>query len=210
MRWEATMWWEARMRWEATMRERRSSDWVIDLQGRHGIEAQVEAALEAHPVLTLLRSSTASFDRLDFQLLGPGERLVELEVKAKHQPLSGGWRDLRSDVAPADLFVLDELALRKIVDAGRYAFLLVRDIPLARWVLWSAGDLLVASRVRHTRRIEKGATPMSKGKLVFDLSEGGFTSTHLGEALDAVSDTVTRVEALWSDISPWPAVGAGR
>ena len=81
----------------------------------------------------MLRASTTSFDRLDFQLLAPGERLVEIEVKAKIQPLSEGWRALRHDVAPADLFVLDELALRKIVDAGRYAFLLVRDIPRARW-----------------------------------------------------------------------------
>jgi hypothetical protein len=187
------------------MRERRSSDWVIDLQGRHGIEAQVEGALDAHPVLRLLRSSTASFDKLDFQLLGPGERLVELEVKAKHQPLSAGWRDLRPDVDPADLFVLDELALRKIVDAGRYGFLLVRDIPRARWWLWSAGDLLVASRVRHTRRIDKGPGPLFKGKLVFDLSEAGFWSTDISGALDALAEMVIHLEALWSDISPWPA-----
>src|SRR3954451_16200921 len=153
------------------MRERRSSDWVIDLQGRHGIEAQVEAALERHPRMRLLRTSTASYDRLDFQLLGPAEHLVELEVKAKHQPLSAGWRRLRPDVNPADLFVLDELALRKIVDAGRYAFLLVRDVPQARWVLWTVGDLLVASRARHAREIDRGSGSRLKGKLLFDLSE---------------------------------------
>jgi hypothetical protein len=190
------------------VRERRSSDWVTDLQGRHGIEAQVELALEEHPVLALLRSSTASFDKLDFQLLGPGERLVELEIKAKLQPLSAAWRDLRPTVGPADLFVLDELALRKIVDAGRYAFLLVRDIPRARWWLWSAGDLLVASRVRHARRIDRGGGPLFKGKLVFDLSEAGFTSTDLGDALDALADTVIHLESRWSDISPWPTAGA--
>ena len=100
------------------MRERRSSDWVIDLNGRHGIESQVEHALVSHDRLALLRTSTQSFDRLDFQILAPGERLVELEVKAKHQPLSSGWRQLRPDVDPANLFVLDELALRKILERG--------------------------------------------------------------------------------------------
>ena len=128
------------------MRERQSSDWVIDLNGRHGIEAQVEHALSIHPTLTLLKASTTSFDRLDFQVLSAGEQLVQVELKAKRQPLSKGWRDLRPEVRPEDLFVLDELALRKIVDAGRYAFLLVRDVPTARWVLWTVGDLLVASR----------------------------------------------------------------
>lgn len=187
------------------MRERRSSDWVVDLNGRHGIEAQVENAITAHRTLSLLRSSTTAFDRLDFQLLGPGERLVELEVKAKMQPLSQGWRDLRPDVDPGDLFVLDELALRKIVDAGRYGFLLVRDIPRARWHLWSNGDLVVASRTRHTRVINKGPTPRMKGKLLFDLSEAGFTSVELSPALDALAAMVTRLESLWADVAPWPA-----
>ena len=191
------------------MRERRSSDWVIDLNGRHGIEAEVEHAITSHEELSLLRASTTSFDRLDFQLLAPGERLVEIEVKAKMQPLSAGWRALRHDVDPADLFVLDELALRKIVDAGRYAFLLVRDIPRARWALWSSGDLLVASRVRHARRIDKGSRPMFKGKLLFDLSEAGFQSLSLSDALAALCATVGQLEALWSDVAPWPAAGSG-
>lgn len=192
------------------MRERRSSDWVIDLNGRHGIEAQVELSLERHPELRLLRSSTNSFDKLDFQLLGPHERLIELEVKAKHQPLSAGWRQLRRDVTPEDLFVLDELALRKIVDAGRYAFLLVRDIPLARWVLWSAGDLVVASRVRHARRLEKSATPRTKGKLLLDLSEAGFIASALSDALETLTTTAERLDLLWSDIAPWPAAGGSQ
>jgi hypothetical protein len=192
------------------MRERRSSDWVIDLNGRHGIEAQVEHELVSHEQLSVLRSSTTSFDHLDFQILAPGERLVELEVKAKRQPLSAGWRDLRPEVDPADLFVLDELALRKIVDAGRYAFLLVRDIPRARWLLWSAGDLLVASRVRHVRQIQKGREPMRKGKLVFNLAEAGMSSYTLPQALDALTDTVAQLEQWWADISPWPTVGVAR
>src|SRR4051812_13982307 len=162
-----------RSRGWTTMRERRTSDWVFDLNGRHGIEAQVEHELSQHPALSLLRASTSSYDCLDFQLLGPAETLIQLELKAKRQPLSAGWRSLRPDVEPADLFVLDELALRKIVDAGRYAFLLVRDVPQARWVLWTVGDLLVASRARHAREIDRGSGSRLKGKLLFDLSEGG-------------------------------------
>lgn len=192
------------------MRERVASDWVTDLRGRHGIEAEVEHVLVAHPQLRLLRTSTQSFDRLDFQLLGPGERLVELEVKAKVQPLSAGWRALRPDVDPARLFVLDELALRKIIDAGRYAFLLVHDIPRGRWLLWSVGDLLVASRVRHTRRLEKSALATHKGKLVFDLEEAGYSTRALREAIDTMASIVASLEAWWADVAPWPAVGAGR
>src|SRR5579884_405550 len=119
---------------QGSMRERRPADWATDLSGRHDLERCVEQALAGHPRLELLRTSTAAFDRLDFQLLGPGGRLVQVELKAKLQPLSEGWRRLRPDIDAADVFVLDELAVRKIVDAGRYAFLIVRDRPADRWV----------------------------------------------------------------------------
>src|SRR4051794_8434894 len=108
------------------MRERRPSDWRVDLARRHPLESRVETALDDHPALTRLGSRTASLDRLDFAVLGPGERLCELELKAKHQPYRS-WADLRPGVAERDLFILDELALRKVIDAGRYAFLLVND-----------------------------------------------------------------------------------
>lgn len=188
------------------MRERRSGDWVVDLEGRHAIESEVERAIRRASCLRLLRSSTTSFDRLDFQLVGPGEHLLELEVKAKHQPLSAAWRALRPDVDPADLFVLDELALRKIVDAGRYAFLLVRDLPRSRWVLWSAGDLHVATRVRHARPLARDASGPSrtKGKLLFDLTEVGIAVDHVDDAIDALATLASRLDAMWADIAPWP------
>jgi hypothetical protein len=185
-------------------RPRQAADWVTDLSGRHAIEAEVEATLRVHPTLTLLQTSTASYTRLDFQLLAPGDRVVELELKAKGQPLSEGWRCLRPDVPPSELFVLDELALRKLVDAGRYAFLLVRDVPGHRWCLWSAGDLLVASRVRHVRRLERGPAARAKGKLLFDLREAGHQAATLTGALDALCATTEDLERWWGDISPWP------
>jgi len=110
--------------------------------------------------------------------------------------------------AGENLFVLDELALRKIVEAGRYAFLLVRDIPQARWVLWTVGDLLVAGRARHARSLDRGSGTHLKGKLVFDLSEGGFATHDLAEALDAITRTTRRLDAWWSDIAPWPTLPA--
>jgi hypothetical protein len=185
------------------MRERKPNDWVVDVTERHAVELQVERALLEHYDVELVKASTTSFDHLDFQTL-VGERFVELEVKAKRQPLSFGWRQLRPDVDPADLFVLDELALRKLIDAGRYSFLLVRDLPNDRWVLFCVGDLLVASRVRHARRIEKGSKPRMKGKLLFDLREATAQTPTVEAALDVMVDVVERLDHLWSDIAPWP------
>jgi len=183
------------------MRDRRPEDWRADLRGRHGLEEAVAAALAAHPALTLVGRSTNAYDQLDYQLAGPGGRRLQLELKAKHQRYVG-WSDLRPDVAEADLFVLDELALRHLVDAGRYGFLLIRDVPSGRWVLWTLAELVVCSKVRVTRGL---ATPGKvKGKVLLDLSEAAVAVFSLGAALDGLVDSVTRIERQWGDIAPWP------
>jgi hypothetical protein len=139
--------------------------------------------------------------------LSHSERFVELELKAKNQQLSQGWQQLRPEVREADLFVIDELALRKITDAGRFAFLLVWDAPSRRWALWSSGDLLVASRRRHTRSLDTPAGK-TKGKLLFDISEAGCIARDLEGALDALVVMADHLDRWWQDIAPWPSSGA--
>jgi hypothetical protein len=188
------------------MRDRLPTDWVRDLDGRHDLEAQVEAALRCHGSLRLTTVSTRSFDRLDFQVLAPGERVVEIELKAKLQPLSAFWKSLRPDVVSDDLFVLDELAMRKIVDAGHLGFLLVRDAPTRRWALWSAGDLLVTSKVRTSRVLRKSSVPVAKGKVILDIAEAAYVGPRLAAALEVLVVMAERVDGWWDDVAPWPKI----
>ena len=184
------------------MRDRHPGDWRVDLAERHPLEAEVAAAIDAHPALVRLTTSTASLDRLDYQLLGPGERLCELELKAKRRPYQG-WSALCPDVDPVDLFILDELALRRIVDAGRFGFLLVRDIPGGRWALWSTTELVLATKVRAERRLATG-TGRTKGKLLMDLSSAASVADTLAAALAALATLVGVIDRRWGDIAPWP------
>ncbi len=184
------------------MRERRPGDWRVDLAERHPLEAEVAAAIDAHPALVRLGTSTASRERLDYQLLGPGERLCELELKAKRRPYQG-WSALRPEIEPADLFILDELALRRIVDAGRYGFLLVCDMPGRRWALWSTAELVLATKVRAGRRLATGTAP-TKGKLLMDLSSAASLTDTLAGALFALATLVGVIDRRWADIAPWP------
>lgn len=184
------------------MRERRPGDWRVDLARRHHYEAHIERAIDDHGALTRLASSTNSLDRLDYQVLGPNGRLIEIELKAKHQHYRG-WTDLRPDVAERDLFILDELALRKLVDAGRYAVLLVRDDPGNRWIVWTLMDLVLAPKARVARRLATG-TDRTKGKVLLDL---GDTAHHLAtppDALDRIAELSTLVDDRWRAIEAWP------
>jgi hypothetical protein len=185
------------------MRERRPGDWRVDLARRHPLEHAVELALDNHPALTRLSSRTAALDRLDFAVLGPGERLCELELKAKHQPYRS-WSDLRPGVAERDLFILDELALRKVIDAGRYAFLLVHDQPTNRWVVWTTMDLVLASKVRVNRRLTTGIDRV-KAKVLLDLTDSPHHHTELVAALSAVASATRVIDRHWTDIGPWPS-----
>jgi hypothetical protein len=189
------------------MRERRAADWKVDLAERHPLETGVARALDEHPELVRLSTSTASLDRLDYQLLGPGERLCELELKAKRQPYRG-WAHLRPELAEADVFILDELALRRVVEAGRYAFLLVRDLPGRRWALWSTAELVLATKVRVSRQLATSGT--SKGKLLIDLAGAAVVVHTLPAALDALAELVRLIDHRWSDIAAWPWREDGR
>lgn len=184
------------------MRERRPDDWLTDLAERHELEARVERALERHPSLTLLRTSTASTDSLDFQLLGPGDRMLEVELKTKRRTYRD-WDRFRPDLDECDLFILDELALRRIVDAGRYGFLLVFDMNTPRWCLWTTADLVLTSKVRVARPLATGE-PHVKGKVLISLAEQCVVTRTLDRAINSLVTAAKDIDTRWTDISPWP------
>jgi hypothetical protein len=184
------------------MRERRPADWVTDLRDRHGLETQVGRAIDVHRDLARLKTSTSALDRLDFQLLGPGEQLCELELKAKRQRYRG-WGANWPSVPEKHLFMVDELALRRLVDAGRFAFLLVRDVPGGRWCLWSTTELVLTTKVRVARQLA-GPRPAIKGKVLIDLRSAAATHATLAATLSQLAAMVGVIQRRWADISPWP------
>lgn len=184
------------------MRDRRPEDWRVDLRERHGLETRVATTIDRHPSLNRLSTSTESMTRLDYQLLLPVDRLGQLELKAKRQPYRN-WPGLGPEVPERDLFILDELALRKIVDAGRYAFLLIRDMPSDRWCLWGTAELVLTRKVRVSRGLAV-ATPTVKGKLLIDLGSAPAVSESLEVILDELCRMAGDIDHHWNDIRPWP------
>jgi hypothetical protein len=184
------------------MRDRLPQDWKVDLAQRHSLEARVRNEIAAHPDLTLLRCSTSSTDRLDYQVVGPGDRLLEIEVKAKRQSYRG-WAKYRPGVEERDLFILDELALRKLVEAGRYGFLLVNDMPGSRWAVWSNPDLVLTPKARVSRQLMVGGGVV-KGKVLISFSEDAHRFDELVHAIDFIAESSLLVDARWTDIAPWP------
>lgn len=105
-------------------------------------------------------------------------------------------------IDPVDVFILDELALRKIVEAGRYAFLIVWDQPVGRWAVWSSLDLVLATKIRVARPV--GRAGLVKAKVLLDLDEAAHTCTDLTAVIDVITEHLETCDTGWASISPWP------
>lgn len=116
-------------------RERRPDDWARDLEGARQSEALVAEALTSDRRLTDVVDRTASFDQLDFSFCYRGVS-VTLDVKEKLQRYSRGISDLWPSVAEADQFIVDETVFRRVVWQGGGGYLLIHDVPGARWVVF--------------------------------------------------------------------------
>ena len=185
------------------MRERLPADWVVDLAGRRQLEESVARAIDKHDGLSLVSRATDSFDALDYACVDDSQRILAIELKAKHQSYVG-WQTLRPDVDESNLFVCDELAMRTILGVGRYAFLLVADVPSKRWCVFSATDLALASKVRAVRRIAR-RVPTLKAKILLDLTDAAIATRTLRGALSSIPTLADQCDAHYSSIGPWPS-----
>ena len=104
---------------------------------------------------------TSSKELLDWWVPAGG---YWLDAKEKRQPLTDRWQALAPFVPEPELFVLDELSLRKGLLTHKPAYFLLRDVPGGgRLFITSVYELSCLGRVRANR--------VGKGKLLFDLRD---------------------------------------
>jgi hypothetical protein len=122
-----------------------------DFLEARAFEEEVGRWLGSHKVGNL-----DSHDRLDWWVPG-----VFLDVKEKKQPLTARWH-LLPGVAEVNLFVVDELSVRRAAAHFPSAYFLIRDRPLDRVFLARIDEMFCVERARLNRG--------GKGKWVIDLS----------------------------------------
>ncbi|MCP4957704.1 MAG: hypothetical protein GY925_00390 [Actinomycetia bacterium] len=189
------------------MRDRRPSDWIADLTGRHELEQQVAGEFEANPAVRLLETNTNRYDRLDYSVATTSVTAAGVELKAKWQPYRG-WGHHRPDVDQADLFILDELALRRIVTDGTNSHLLIYDHPMRRWVIFGVADLILAPKARIARQLQ-GRRPTTKGKVLIDLRDGLQAGQDLPTVITRLGAAINDTDRRWPQVEPWPAPQTG-
>lgn len=153
-------------------------------------------ALDADGEIELL-DSTDSFEEIDFELGCRGRRLF-LEVKQKKQRYRDGWVSAGA-VEEENLFILDELAARKLILRAPRAYLLVNDLPSGSYSVLGGLELFTMPKSRVNRSIDGGVATF-KGKWLIDL-RNGFLSSSIEEALAYLKRRSSSEDDYWKALA---------
>lgn len=175
---------------------RKPAHWEQDTSSRRAFEGVVRRALKRDGEFELL-DSTESFDEVDFELGCRGKR-VFLEVKEKRQRYRDAWVEA-AQVPEENLFILDELAARKIVLRAPRAYLLVNDVPSKSLSIFGALELITVPKARINRSID-GGSPTYKGKWLVDLRHASRFDP-IEEALAFIKRRISSEDELWKSLA---------
>lgn len=129
---------------------------------------------------------TTSYTELDFTLLFEGKAAFYLEVKEKRQIYNlKNWPSFAPEV---DLFILDDLTVRKCIGYAPRSGILVRDNLQKRYHFFSVIDLALMPRLRLNRTTQRNVQEL-KGKWLINLRNSTTTDT-LHKAIVAIEDYV--------------------
>lgn len=152
--------------------KRRPGQSHVDLANAKGFEEEVRLALPGY-----CHVRTESSTELDFFIPS-----IVVEVKEKRQKLTARWW---TGVVPfadePNLFVMDELTVRKALKHWPYVWFVIRDVPADRVFVASIAEILSADRHRFNRN--------GKGKWVLDTSRFD-TIGDLNELMDYIHEDI--------------------
>lgn len=152
--------------------ERKSGYWARDLADREfeqAMKAELDALGWEHA------DNTHEYDQPDFYVYRTirGKRVrIAFELKDKRQSYRPAWGE-KAHVPEAELLIVDEVAVRKLLAWSPRAFLLFKDLtrPAQPYVLYTVLDLLCLPRVRVQRPISHQEKRL-KAKWLLDRRHG--------------------------------------
>jgi hypothetical protein len=136
---------------------------------------------------------SSSFDKLDFTIIDKkGQPAFHLDVKEKRQKYKlSNWPDFAPE---SDLFILDDLAVRKSLGNAPKSGILIRDNLLVRYFFFSVVDLALMPRKRVNRPINRNQ-PDLKGKWLINLFNGKEAQS-LDKAVSHIRDYLNNLNSV--------------
>jgi hypothetical protein len=123
-------------------------------------ENEVLTFLKKQDKIKLIQDSTNEFDKIDF-ILEYEIRFV-LDLKEKKAQYRKRWCEI-AQMDEEELFIFDELGIRKLFSFFPYCFIIVKNEILKSYFVFNCWNLLCLPRIRVNREIFK-VKKMYKGK----------------------------------------------
>lgn len=138
-----------------------------------------------------------SFTQLDFGFGDPfANRYFAFDAKEKQRPYNP--RNWPTAIPEPHLFILDDLAARKVLLHAPNAGILVRDTPQKRYVFFTVVDLFLMPKQRVNRPIRRNQAD-KKGKWLIDLRCGQVFS-RLADVFAAIEGYLDNRKAIFHEI----------
>jgi hypothetical protein len=140
-------------------------------------EQEIKKYLQQKSIKFFDRSS--AYDQLDFTILKNDQPAFHFDAKEKRQTYNlSNWPKF---ALQTDLFILDDLAVRKCLAYAPKSGILIRDNLRQKYFFFSIIDLALMPRLRVNRQIHRNQ-PDLKGKWLINLRNGK-ESESLDEAI---------------------------
>ncbi len=139
--------------------------------------------------------NTSSLTALDFALT---RHNIQIDAKEKRQPFAmTHWKD--ASMPQEFLFIVDDLAIRKLLLHAPYSFTLIRDssVSPSSFYVFSLVDFLCIPKLRVRRKIRRNV-PTVKGKWLIDLRDAASFDT-LSDSIDYIIQYPKKNNAIFRD-----------
>ncbi|MDM8549242.1 hypothetical protein QUF72_04155 [Desulfobacterales bacterium HSG2] len=146
-------------------------------------EQELKQYFKQHQIV--FDDNSGSFKRLDFGFGdSKSKRYFSFDVKEKRQRYA--TRNWPTEIPEEHLFIIDDLAARKILAYAPNSGLVVRDNIRRKYFFFSVVDLYLMPKQRVNREIRKNVRSV-KGKWMTDLRNG--------HAYDSLAEVFSGIEA---------------
>lgn len=158
------------------------------------------------------QDNSSSYRQLDFVILSKDEPFFYLEVKEKQRRYNmKNWPPFARE---ADLFILDDLTVRKCLAHAPRSGILVRDSVTRLYIFFSVMDLALMPKMRVNRDIHRTRADV-KGKWLVNL-QNGVRAGNIEEAfttirayLEQIDTTLFTARECYGDYVDEKIVGGG-
>lgn len=173
-----------------------AEEYVSAMNKRPSLEQEIKRYFLKNQIT--FNDNSQSYKQLDFAFGDKhSKRYFSFDVKEKRQHYAmKNWP--KTDISEAHLFIMDDLAARKILAYAPNSGLVVRDNMHRQYVFFSVADLFLMPRKRVNRDIRKKVRGV-KGKWMIDLRNGQLFNT-LEEVFAGISDYLDKREDIFLNI----------